>query len=179
MEVPVYGRSGRRRSFRPVLLRIPHHTGTAYHEYGVRSGQSQPQESGKGLSGSGETRQQVAYTRISDTGRLLSADDVLYDGSGLDAALFLSDCSRKVRGSRFRCCCRYLHRYACKSGDHGFLDDRRSLRMYFRMRQRSSERTGTYNQDNDDSAAGYNGDTGDKQFLHVGSEGRFQLLSAA
>ena len=99
MEVSLYGGTGRRRSLCFILYFVFGDSGIADYEYGVCSGTSQPEKSGEGLSGIGKAGTEVAYSWICDPDRLLSSDDVLYNGGRLDAALFLSYGDRKVRGN--------------------------------------------------------------------------------
>ena len=98
MEIPVHRGTGRRRRVCAFLRFVFGYSGTSDHDDGICGRTRQPKKSGQGVSGAGKARTKMAYSWVSDVDRLLSADDVLHNRRGLDAALFLSDRRRKAGG---------------------------------------------------------------------------------
>ena len=96
MEVPVDGRSVRRRRVRRVLCAVPAHPRSADHDDGICHRPCEPEKSGAGVSGAREAGQQVAHPRLSGDDRQLPADDVLHHRVRLDAVLLLPDGQRPV-----------------------------------------------------------------------------------
>ena len=179
VEVPLHGRSGRRRRVRAVLSALPRHSGPAHHEHGVCRGPRQPQKPGARLSGPREARPEVAHPRLLHPHRLLSADDVLHHGGGLDAPLLLHDRRRKALRSGCRSGGRCLHRDAGKPAHHGLLDGGGRGVRHLCLRPRPAERPREGDEGDDDRPSGHHGGAGRQQPVYARRKGGPALLSCA
>ena len=119
----------------------------------------------------------MAYSWICDPDRLLSSDDVLYNGGRLDAALFLSYGDRKVRGNGFGTGDRRIFGDACSAWSYDFLDGSCGSSGDCDLLDGVAEWAGENHESHDACASGNYDNSCHKQFYTGGSKRGVKLLS--